>query len=454
MTVRAIIPIERYTGNGVITDFAWDWDMIIDSSINVQVDNVNVTNWTLNGQTVVFDTAPADGAEIVIYRRTKLWMPEDYKAFGWFNADKTELSMDRAMLIKQERYGDALPGEPPNGIVGGSDLSVTLAEFDLTVVSERGTDAVLPIYAYDDTLPPTPGNPDPTIIIWEGNQINAGRFDTVANSAVFRFRTDLTGGDPAEASAFYPNYNDDVYVSWCTVDPADDEYWMRVLSNTSLPTSRYDIWDGGAYRGLNEAFQIVGDANAGLGPYVSVDTFGDTPGTTRSGLFTIEICKDDGGLPDGEWASRAVKIESIFNGTDPNPPPDTEGSVSWESYFGQPFSLNTFFGNITKQIPAEGLSIRFTIPITTSAYRLFISTLEVSFNPTLRFGAINQTVLDFDTPPTHTWGLGGGIDGGINLGGQDIDLIPGETYFFNIKTENLITGFLNQVTIQASTLAP
>jgi hypothetical protein len=233
MTVRNLPPIIRYTGNGVITTFAWDWDMIIDSSINVQVDNINVTGWTLQDQTVVFDTAPADGSEIIIYRRTKLWQPENYKPFGWFNADKTELTMDRAYLIKQERYGDSLT-YLPNGIVGGSNLSVTLAEFDVTVVSERGTDAVLPIYAYDDVVPVPPDPPD-VLIIWPGATILAGIYslpdNTTGVAATITFRMDLTSGSAFEASAVYPDNNTINYII-CTVNYIVQQvYYIAVFVN-------------------------------------------------------------------------------------------------------------------------------------------------------------------------------------------------------------------------------
>ncbi len=261
---------------------------------------------------------------------------------------------------------------------------------------------------------------------------------------------DLTDGISTEASSYYPNYNNLSYASWLNADPADNEYWMRVFEISGAVTGRYNISDGVNNRALGDAFQMFGS-----GPYVSVHTFGDTAPTTRSATFNIEICKDASGLPDGNWAGRNVTLEAIFNTDVVTPPPvvDTTGSVSWDSWFGAPFSLGTFFAASTGEIPAAGISIRFTIPITSSAYKLSMSSLEVPFNPGIRYGAINQEVLNFVDGATYSWGLGGGITGGINLAGQDIILEPGQTYFFNIKTSNFITGFLNQVTLQASTFA-
>jgi len=61
LTVSSNIPIEEYTGNGSIDRFDWDWDMIADSAINVLVDGELADGWSLQGKSVIFDVAPADG---------------------------------------------------------------------------------------------------------------------------------------------------------------------------------------------------------------------------------------------------------------------------------------------------------------------------------------------------------------------------------------------------------
>ncbi|MBT8438177.1 MAG: hypothetical protein KJO91_00515, partial [Gammaproteobacteria bacterium] len=403
MTVRAIVPIIEYTGNGVITKYDWDWDMIEDSSINVLVDNINVFNWSLEGQSVVFDVAPEDGAEIKIYRRTTIWMPENYRAFGRFHSEKTELSVDRAILIAQERAGDRT-GNAANGIVGGANLSITRGEYDLTVVSERGTDAVLPIYDYDEA--PAEGNvvnltdnvingsdnvissivaPEPdSTIIWDGTQIYSGIYSLPGNTsgvaATIRFKMDLTSGEPDEASAFYPDYNAFSFAGWLNVDPNDDEYWMRVTAVGTAPAGRYTVHDGANVRVLGESFQMRSTE-----PYVSVYTFGDAAPSTQTGTFNIEICKDSGGEPDEVWASRTVTLEAIFNeeeiidpspDPDPEAPPDTTGAVSWETFFGNDF-LSTI-SDATKVIPTEGVAIWFTVPATTATWRIAITSIEVT----------------------------------------------------------------------------
>jgi hypothetical protein len=360
MTVRALPPLVEYTGNGSITRFDWDWDMIDDSSIEVLVDNYIVTNWTLEGQSVVFDAAPADGAEIIIYRRTIVWMPEDYLAFGRFLADKTELSLDRATLIAQERYGSATGAEAPNGIVGGPDLHLSRQEFTTTVHSERGTDAVLPMYDADDEEP-IPPTPDPSII-WAGEAIFAGIYSLPGNTegvaATLRLLMTLEGGDPTHASAFFPGYNATGYRSWLDGLPADNEYWMRVFfkghfqttgeggSQPTNPTHRFILSDGTSPRFFNEEFpiravaptpaQVIVDRFGNIltdradefifprdappfedgtyGPYLTVHSFGNTPPTTLIAWFDIDICKDNGsGQPDDAWVRRRVYLEAIFN---------------------------------------------------------------------------------------------------------------------------------------------
>jgi len=153
LTVSSNIPIEEYTGNGSIDRFDWDWDMIADSAINVLVDGELEDGWSLQGKSVIFDVPPADGAVVQVFRRTKVWMPEDYVAFGRFHANKTELSVDRAIMIAQERAGDRGKGNAPNGIVGGANLYTKHNESDVDLISERGLDTVVPHWLPDDIEP-------------------------------------------------------------------------------------------------------------------------------------------------------------------------------------------------------------------------------------------------------------------------------------------------------------
>lgn len=308
MTVASQIPIVEYNGNGVVTKFDWDWEMIEDSTIGVLVDNEQVTNYNLEDQSVIFDTPPDDGAFIQIYRRTQVWMPEDYVAYGRFHPDKTELSVDRATLIAQERMGDAVNSEPPNGIVGGANLSISRTEYTITVHSERGSDAVVPMWSPDDDVPPVIP-PDPSIL-WAGTDIQTNRLSTSAGSCIFRFLMDLVDGDPANASAEYPVNNISTFVDWVDVDPSGGDYWMRVYE-TGTPNPTLRINDGVYGRVLGEEFAMLENtSDAHLGAYVIVDTFGDTVPSTQVADVQIDICADDSGAPDGAWVSRNVRLEA------------------------------------------------------------------------------------------------------------------------------------------------
>ena len=456
MTVSSNIPIEEYTGNGVITQFDWDWAMINDSAIEVLVDNEYVDGWNLQGQSVIFDVPPADGALVQIFRRTKLWMPEDYVAFGRFHADKTELSVDRAIMIAQERAGDRGKGNAANGIVGGADLHTRHNEFDVDLISERGDDTVVPHWLPDDTAPPIPPTPDPSIL-WAGADIVAGRFSLEGNTsgmeAIGAFWLD-------SANFIYDNFNSSSSVPWVDHVPADGEYWCRITELNPVQPKRV-ISDGSHARASGEVFQLTGNPNRAA--YMTVYTFGDPAPVTKTSYFQVEICKDLNGLPDGAWASRNVSIEAIFNlegeytpPTPTVPPPagvDTTGAVAWFDWFGEDFdSISS--DNTTKVIPPEGISIWFTVPAGE------IRPIKVNFTcfeswdvASIRTGALNTTVGDFVTPPTFSWGNGTGFRGGINMPGvYDIDLIPGNTYIWNMRNNtvhdpnwiSLAANFLDQ----------
>jgi len=441
MTVSNKVPLVEYTGNGTITKFDWDWDMIADSTINVLVDNYNVFDWTLQGQSVVFNTAPEDGAEIIIYRRTKIWMPENYRAFGRFNSEKTELSMDRAFLIAQERNGDATDNEPPNGIVGGANLSMTRGEFDLTVVSERGTDAVLPIWNPDDTEPTPPTPPDPTII-WEGSELYCNTFNENPSNCEVRFRMDFTGGGAAEASASYIVNNSTLYVGWLNADPSDNEYWMRVTQDgTALASEHYSINDGNNFRSSGDVFQMRSNTgNASLGPYVIVETFGDAPPTTRVGRFKIEISKDDGGIPDGNWAVRYVTLESLLKSVAPPPdpeiPPLPTGAIYWSDInygydFGDVNSMTTAW-----YIPAGGISVQFTTKTGLASFGAVFEWLEYGSERGPLRQAISETAFDMVGIINNTGPSNGIIGQFPTLLTADFLFEEGKTYYWNLRWDD------------------
>jgi hypothetical protein len=310
MTVDARVPFVEYIGNGIITTYAWDWGMHVDSYIQVRVDNENVTNWHLEGMTVVFDTAPADGSDVLIFRRTPVWHLENYRPFGRFEADKTESSVDRATYIAQEISGLGGNGYIFDGKVGGADLSLTRNRYDLTVVSERGTDAVLQNWDWSP-------QPDSTII-WAGDDIIVTRRGNTANtiSRIFFYNFAVSG--PAGQSNAHHTDQDgaeyNVYTGWLNFEyPADGAYWMRVTQNGTEEFVDYFIAEGqrlviADQYGTSYALSDEPSFDA-KNATITLETTTATPPATSFINLTVEICKDDGtGQPDGLWASRNVFV--------------------------------------------------------------------------------------------------------------------------------------------------
>lgn len=152
---------------------------------------------------------------------------------------------------------------------------------------------------------------------------------------------------------------------------------------------------------------------------VTEEAPGQFPGASRSGLGS------SGGTPD------PVNPPP----TTPDPAPDISGAVTWESWFGKPFGSPLC--DATRVIPYGGIAIWFQVPITSDVVGVSFASVEVTGGITTTVtGTVNTGVLDFSTPPKYSWGIGGGITGGINNPGQDIDLVPGNIYIFNIKNDS------------------
>jgi len=127
-------------------------------------------------------------------------------------------------------------------------------------------------------------------------------------------------------------------------------------------------------------------------------------------------------------------------------PVSTEGSVSWESIFsGYPFGPTTPTAFYRTQIPAGGLSIRLTVPTpSTGSAGGFFGAIEVQATGRPATLAINQAVHDITTAPTTTGTVTteATITHGVNLAGQDVDLVVGQTYFWNIAFTDGAAGEL------------
>jgi len=156
--------------------------------------------------------------------------------------------------------------------------------------------------------------------------------------------------------------------------------------------------------------------------YAGVAT-GDSVLVPTGANYYVVLTSDTGNAQVRKWDTTQVS---------------TVGSVSWLSFFGRPFESP--YSYAFKVIPSDGISIAFTVPITSDSVRVYFSTVGNTTVSSTRTGSVNQTVGDYTSEPTHTWGSGQSIIGGINYPGQDIDLIPGETYFFNVRNNSPLSS--------------
>lgn len=127
MTVSSTATRVAYTGNGLTTAFAFSWRFLATTEIKVYLGGVlQTTGYSVSAPgssgMVTFNSAPANGAKIVIRRETALSQNIDYVANDAFAADVTEGGFDRAMLAAQDnaaaigralRVADHLPAINP-----------------------------------------------------------------------------------------------------------------------------------------------------------------------------------------------------------------------------------------------------------------------------------------------------------------------------------------------------
>lgn len=137
MSVSTIYKPITATGNGSVKTFQFNWQFQGVDSIKVFVDGVPQTlntDYTLTYPdnkkygTVVFITAPANGANVSIKRQTPRTQDKYFPNQEQFNANEVEAAFDKQTLITQEQQenldniGEGVPGpqgpQGPQGIQG------------------------------------------------------------------------------------------------------------------------------------------------------------------------------------------------------------------------------------------------------------------------------------------------------------------------------------------------
>ncbi|MEN2431094.1 hypothetical protein [Comamonas sp. F1-6] len=120
MPVESQTPFNEYTGNGVTTVFAYQFQILIATDLAVFVDGVlkaNGADYTisgvgsLQGGQVTFAVAPASGADVLLFRQMVLARDTDYQTNGDLKEAVLDRDFDRIWLVLQSvssRLGTAL----------------------------------------------------------------------------------------------------------------------------------------------------------------------------------------------------------------------------------------------------------------------------------------------------------------------------------------------------------
>ena len=106
MTVSTTTNKLSYIGNGVATSFAIPFPFLEQEHLKVwQLLNdvqTELTDWTVSGGNLVFDAAPADGAQILIIREVPLTQETDYRENEILPAETLERNFDKLTMQVQQ----------------------------------------------------------------------------------------------------------------------------------------------------------------------------------------------------------------------------------------------------------------------------------------------------------------------------------------------------------------
>lgn len=113
MTVSTAVPRITYTGNGVTLGFTFDFKIFKAADLEVTIDGVVVTNYTLTiatppayGGSIVFSVAPANGAEIVLKRVLPFSRSTDYQKGGELPEGTLDDDQDAPVMMIQQLAAD------------------------------------------------------------------------------------------------------------------------------------------------------------------------------------------------------------------------------------------------------------------------------------------------------------------------------------------------------------
>ena len=106
MTVSTTTNKVSYTGNGIAVSFAIPFPFLEREHLKVWqfLNNIQTqrTDWTVSGGNMVFETAPADGARIIIMREVPLTQETDYRENEILPAETLERNFDKLTMQVQQ----------------------------------------------------------------------------------------------------------------------------------------------------------------------------------------------------------------------------------------------------------------------------------------------------------------------------------------------------------------
>ena len=221
-----------------------------------------------------------------------------------------------------------------------------------------------------------------------------------------------------------------------TIEADDFESVFAIGGSLTPIASLVNTLDGGNQfsfvddASMTEAIMVLINADGVVLDYVYYENVANTEFITvpTNGDHYIITASDTGNAKINKFDSTEEEIDP-----ETGDPVSLTGSTPYLSVFGVEYLAGPS-DDKSLIIPAEGIFIAFTVPVTALVYHGIFVTIGLTSISTTRSGALNRTVGDFNTPPTYIWGLGGGISYNINDPGYgDIDLVPGQTYILNLK---------------------
>ncbi|MCK5640929.1 MAG: hypothetical protein KAJ19_09035, partial [Gammaproteobacteria bacterium] len=255
-----------------------------------------------------------------------------------------------------------------------------------------------------DTLPAAP-SPDPQTEIMAPFWANTGNWIDLSKL------TQTTFADMFGVAIENTDFNKIVAVN------------KAALVNTSDAGNRIQIQDSAD---ASNAALFVTDSSGNVVDSMIYDGTpnGDSVLVPTGANYYVVTTSDTGNAKIKKWDTSVVS---------------TAGSVTWESVWG--FEIGDRASGITTLlIPAEGITIAVPIPVTSDSIVAGFATIEypssLAVAGRIEYN-ISETVGDRTSPPVKSVGTeANSIAAGINVTGHDLELTPGNTYFWNLRFES------------------